>query len=85
VKIAKLTASPSKPAAPVKVTTLSFFLGLDPSIFLSFPSFSVIFLLLFSRERKKRVTGREKPSRSLMDPKAESETETRTEKNLFLW
>ena len=38
--MAKLTASPSSPAAPVKVTSLSF-MGLNRSVFLSF---SVIFL-----------------------------------------
>lgn len=51
-KMAKPTASPSSPAAPVKVTSLSF-LGLDPSFFLSFPSFSIIFLSDFLSGEKK--------------------------------
>lgn len=56
--MAKLTASPNSPAAPVKVTSLSF-LGLDPCVFLSFPSsFSDIFAIFSLGKIKLGVGGK---------------------------
>lgn len=55
-KIAKLTASPSSPAVPVKVISLSL-LGLDPFVFLSYSSYSVIlFSAIFSLGKRFRVS-----------------------------